>query len=196
MDRPCIIAPLKPSLVTVRSSSSAARLRVGGRQRREGGEALRVGGAGAASRSLTPRASAAAPSAGSFCADGAPCEITCMSMPASSISLRRSAPRSNSRSSVSAAAGLRPGVMLGQLGVPVMLLDGDDRAIRLLEHDASPYARRSASPSNRRVACHRRAARGLANVWRGRRKMCFEFGGDLVMHRLCCRFCAYFRLAA
>ena len=31
-------------------------------------------------------------------------------------------------------AGLQPDVGLGQLGVPVMLLDRDDRTIRLLEH--------------------------------------------------------------
>ena len=33
-------------------------------------------------------------SAGNFCVDGAPCEITCMSMPTSSISLMRSGPKS------------------------------------------------------------------------------------------------------
>ena len=45
-------------------------------------------------RSLTRRAKATAVSAGSFCVDGAPCESTWMSIPASSISLSRSAPRS------------------------------------------------------------------------------------------------------
>ncbi len=37
-----------------------------------------------------------------------------------------------------AAAGFRAGEMLGQLRVPIMLFDGDDRTIRLFEHDASP----------------------------------------------------------
>ena len=39
-----------------------------------------------------------------------------------------------------AAAGFRAGEMLGQLRVPIMLLDRDDRAVRLLHHDASPAA--------------------------------------------------------
>jgi hypothetical protein len=50
------------------------------RQRREGGEALGT-----------------AVSAGSFCVDGAPCEITCTSMPTSSISLMRMPAKSCSR---------------------------------------------------------------------------------------------------
>ena len=37
------MAPLKPSLVTQRSSSAAAALRIGGRQRRETGEPRRIG---------------------------------------------------------------------------------------------------------------------------------------------------------
>ena len=35
--------------------------------------------------------------------------------------------------------GFDPGVGLGQFGVPVVLLDGDDRAIRLLEHRTSQH---------------------------------------------------------
>jgi len=35
-----------------------------------------------------------------------------------------------------AAAGFGAGVMLGQLRVPIVLFDGDDRTIRLFEHDA------------------------------------------------------------
>ena len=35
-------------------------------------------------------------------------------------------------------AGLRAGEMLGELGVPIVLFDGDDRTIRLFEHFASP----------------------------------------------------------
>ena len=37
-----------------------------------------------------------------------------------------------------AAAGFRTGKMLGELGVPIMLFDGDDRTIRLFEHDVYP----------------------------------------------------------
>ena len=37
-----------------------------------------------------------------------------------------------------AAARFRAGEMLGQLRIPIMLFDGDDRAVRLFEHDASP----------------------------------------------------------
>jgi hypothetical protein len=38
--------------------------------------------------------------------------------------------------------------MFGQFGVPVVLLDGDDRDIRFLEHDASPVtAERSSLPT-------------------------------------------------
>ena len=51
-----------------------------------------------ASRSLTRAVISAASEPVSFCAEGAPCEITCTSTPASSISLSRSAPRSNRRS--------------------------------------------------------------------------------------------------
>src|SRR5262249_49197416 len=47
-----------------------------------------------ARRLLTSRVSSAAISAPSFWVDGAPCERTWMSMPASSISLRRRLPRS------------------------------------------------------------------------------------------------------
>ena len=61
--RPCTIAPLKPSRVTARSSSSAARLRIGGRQRGETGEAVGMGRTVSASRSLAARASRTASSA-------------------------------------------------------------------------------------------------------------------------------------
>ena len=43
---------------------------------------------------VTRRVTSTATSAGSFCAEGAPCESTCMSMPASSISWMRNSPRS------------------------------------------------------------------------------------------------------
>jgi hypothetical protein len=36
------------------------------------------------------------------------------------------------------AAGFRAGEVLGQFRVPIVLFDGNDRTIRLLEHDASP----------------------------------------------------------
>ncbi len=42
-----------------------------------------------------------------------------------------------------AAAGLGAGEMLGKLGIPIMLFDGDDRNIRLFEHDASPVTYRA-----------------------------------------------------
>ena len=44
------------------------------------------------------------------------------------------------------AASFGTGEMLGQFPVPVMLLDGNDRTIRLLHHDVFP------STSNRFVA--------------------------------------------
>ena len=55
----------------------------------------------AARRSLTPAVNLTAMSAGSFCVEGAPCEITCTSIPAPSISLRRMLPKSLSCFSMS-----------------------------------------------------------------------------------------------
>ena len=68
------MAPLKPSL-TVRSSSSAA---ASGTAVGKAAKAAKRGlpATTACSRSLTRRVKAAAVSAGSFCVDGAPCEIT------------------------------------------------------------------------------------------------------------------------
>ena len=57
-----------------------------------------------------------------------------------------------------AAAGFGAGEMLGQFRVPVMLLDGDDRTIRLLHHDASPRTLLEPLRSNRPVSCHRPAS--------------------------------------
>ena len=53
-----------------------------------------------------------------------------------------------------AAAGLRPGVVLGQLGIPIMLFDRDDRAIRLFKHGVFPRAFIMPVPSNAEVPCH------------------------------------------
>ena len=49
------------------------------------------------SRSFTRRVRSTASEPESFCADGAPWERTCMSIPASSISLMRTSPRSSRR---------------------------------------------------------------------------------------------------
>ena len=134
------MAPLKPRSLTVRSSSSAAASGTAVGSAGEGGEALRIRSDDAACRrSLTRRVSAAAVSAGSFCVDGAPCEITCMSMPASSISLMRT-PAEIVEPLVLLArpAGFAAGIGFRQLLVPVMLFDGDDRTMRFREHYA-PY---------------------------------------------------------
>ena len=37
-----------------------------------------------------------------------------------------------------AAARFRTGEMLGEFGIPIMLFDGNDRNMRLFEHDVSP----------------------------------------------------------
>ena len=88
------MAPLKPWVPTARSSSSAAAagLAVGSAAK----AAKRFGLAAQilASRSLTPRVRSTAMSAPSFWVEGAPCESTCTSMPASSISFNRKAPKS------------------------------------------------------------------------------------------------------
>ena len=55
---------------------------------------------------------------------------------------------------VIAAAGFGAGVMLGQFRIPVMLFDGDDRAIRLFHHDASPRNFLRPLPSNAGRPCH------------------------------------------
>ena len=101
---PFTIAPLKPSLPTVRSSSSAAAL------------GLAVGSAAKAAnlsgwartastrRSLARRANGTAVSASSFWSPGIVCDNTCRSMPASSISFKRSSPTSSRRCTVAGAA--------------------------------------------------------------------------------------------
>ena len=50
-------------------------------------------------------------------------------------------------------AGFQPDVGLGQLGVPVVLFDGDDRAVRLLEH-FTPLAKLSWFRIRGASACH------------------------------------------
>src|SRR6516165_9476237 len=133
---PFTIAPLKPSLPTVRSSSSAAAL------------GLAVGSAAKAAnlsgwartaslrRSLARRANGTAVSASSFWSPGIVCDNTCRSMPASSISFKRSSSRSWRRCTVAGAAIAvqTAGVPL-HFGIVVMLLQSD--AVGFGSHSAS-----------------------------------------------------------
>ena len=134
------MAPLKPSFA-VRSNSSAAAsgTAVGSAAK----PAKRVGFLAtiAARRSLTRVAIAGAVSAGNFCVDGAPCESTWMSMPASSISLMRSAPEIMQPVELLAGpAGFRADKGFFELFVPIMLFDGDDGTMRFTEHLFPPLA--------------------------------------------------------
>ena len=101
-----------------------------------------------------------------------------------------------------ASPGFGTGEMLGQFRVPVMLLDGNDRTIRLLHHDASPRTLLEPLRSNRPVSCHRpREASDIKAAHLRLRikrlcKWCFGIDADSVIHRQCCRFSAFFQWAA
>ena len=88
------MAPLKPS------ATQRSRLVGGGVPGTAVGSAAKAAKrCGFAATTLCRRSfmrcvSSTAMSAGSFCVDGAPWEITCMPMPTSSISLMRSGPKS------------------------------------------------------------------------------------------------------
>src|SRR5262252_2764124 len=133
------MAPLKPS-AAVRSNSSAAAsgTAVGSAAKAAKGDGFLV--TTLCSRSLTRRAISAAVSAGSFCVDGAPCESTWMSIPASSISFSRKRPEIfEPRILLAGPAGLAAGKGFFQFVVPVMLLDGNDRTMRFLEQATLPF---------------------------------------------------------
>ena len=129
------MAPFMPSLVTARSSSSAAAFGIVRGQRREGSEALGIGGAGrrepvvdaanerrrALRRQLLRRGRAVRDH---------------LHVDADLVHLLQPQ-RAEIEQPVhlrSRPAGLQTHIGLGQLGVPIVLLDGDDRTIRLLEH--------------------------------------------------------------